>query len=240
MKPTDDNSYQQYKKITSQMVPPSYPDPKGNPTSKPKPWWWDEIDIKRMWRILWKLGVFIAIVYLLFKLFSGWFLLGLVPVPFWCGYLYYVMDRQSYLLLEYRIQGESIRDGRDEVVQTSKNSQIKMYKIPPDVWRKLEKIGDVFHVGERFFICDYYDSSNKKIYFSVHKGFSNINIRKEYLWLKVKDIIPALEKKLVYYVEGMKMMSHSQALDLYAQTHRQEELVINRKRTILKEVKDEQ
>lgn len=224
-----DPTYKKYNETIKNMSPPASP---GTSRMVQVPWWWEEIGVKSLFKMLGKISIYLIVVWILYYFFQFWFLLGLLPIPFWCGYLYYILDKENILLLEYRIKGEEIKDQEDKIQVTVKNSHVKLYKIPPEIWKKLDKIGEIFQVSDKFYVCDYYKPGGKKVFFSVHKSFSNINFRKEHLWLDLKNIVPTLEKKLVYLVEGFNMSAMNKALEIYAQTRNQEELFIHGMRVI--------
>jgi len=126
------------------------------------------------------------------------------PIPAWYFWALRQIDRDAYTLIEVRLEGDKVAEDL-----TSKDTQVNMYYIPPDIWRDLKKEGTPFSPGERIYICDFFDYDNDRILFSRNPELTNLDFytRLE-RWLALKRELPNLRKALalaLYDVEDMAM-----------------------------------
>ena len=191
------------------------------------PWYWDELQLKRKIKIAGKILLFIGSVWILYHFCGIWAFLGLVPIPFWYVYLLRQLDRDSYTLIEVRLEGDQI--GQDAL---SKDTQLNMYYVPPEIWKELKKEGTPFTPGERVYICDKYDEDKKIIYFPRDKRFTNLNFwtRLE-LWMELKDRVPILETKLAKYMYNSEQKAREYAFEMLMDMQ-----IFNRSKSDLEEV----
>lgn len=177
------------------------------------PWLWEELEIKSILKMIPKILGFLFGIYILHYLFGWWFLGGLIPAIPWTIVLWFLSDRENYLLFEDRVQGDIIQDENGETYKRVESSEFNIWKIPPEWWQKYKKIGDVWEASHRIYICDYFDPENdKRIFFAPKREISNMRRRKETVFLKLKEIIPKLEYRMVILEDLLSISADERAI----------------------------
>lgn len=144
-------------------------------------------------------GAGLFILYLMFRWFSWYFLLGFLPAPAWFFWALRQIDKEAYILIEVRIKGDEYYPGK-----RSFETSTRIFDIPPDLWKGIKKIGSPFHAGNRIYICDYFfedpETGEASIYFAEHSELSNVSFyAKSELWFELKKKLPDMERRLAIY-----------------------------------------
>lgn len=187
------------------------------------PFWYEDIkswisrsQMGRKIKFLGLVGLIIVGIYFMFQWFGGWFLLGFISLPAWYFWALRQIDRDSYTLIEVRLEGDQLSE-----TSFSDDTQLSMYSIPPDLWREMKKEGTPFSPGQRMYICDFFDEKKQKIIFPHDKRFSNLNFWSRLtLWMKLKQTIPALEKELAILMYDMESKATERAIEILTESGR--------------------
>lgn len=167
--------------------------PEGEHTYTRYPWMVRELknmDLKRKIRNLLIVGALIGGLYVMWSLFSWYFLLAIITGPAWYFWALRHIDREAYILIECRLKGDEFQEGR-----FSTDTQTNIYQIPPDIWQDAQKYGAPFTVGGRIYICDRFeeatDEEPDRIYFADAPELSNMHFYTRLtLWLELKRKLP--------------------------------------------------
>lgn len=181
------------------------------------PFWYEDIKhwlhsegLGRKFKMILFLGMIGVGVYFMFSWFGWWFLLGFITLPAWYFWALRQIDRESYTLIEVRLEGDKLSE-----TEFSRDTQVSMYSIPPDIWKSMKKEGTPFSPGKRVYICDHFKEEEKKILFPHDSRFTNLNFwSRVHIWMKLKDELPKLEKEIAIFRYNTEKIAMERALEI--------------------------
>jgi hypothetical protein len=162
------------------------------------PWWvtWaKDSQLGTKLKILLMFSGVIFGIYMMLQWFGWVFLLGVLPAPAWYFWAMRQIDRESYTVIEVSLKGDEYTEG-----VIGKDTQLNVWQIPPDIWKKAKQRGSPIMLPGRITVCDKYDPDNNILYYPEHSGLSNINfLAKVEMWLNTKRRMSKLTKELAWH-----------------------------------------
>lgn len=194
--------------------------PEGEHTYTRYPWMVSELkkmDLKRKLRNLVILALIVGSVYLMFRIFSWYYLLALITGPAWFFWAMRHIDRECYILIECRLKGDQYQEGR-----YSNDTQTNIYQIPPDLWHEAQMFGSPFTPGSRIYICDRFEEDPEtgelRIYFGDTPELSNMHFYTRLaLWLELKRQLPKAMHDIAIYRYNIDIISQERVVSILEQ-----------------------